>query len=282
MLDYAANAVVYWPVDRIRLRFETNCEKQGSEPDERLRDFLKSEVEPEEFWQKANTNLLAGRVRLLFMADIIPPRLQRIVEFLNAQMNPAEVLAVEIKQFVGQGLRSLVPRVIGQTVEAQEKRLPTPPISITETEFFLTLEETTSAQNVDVARKILNWSKQNSSYVRWRIVSFAPVFEYDSKYPLIPTGVSISGKVGINFGRMKRFNRLPDEKLMEILHRLNDIDGIKLPEGSIKGKPVIPLSTLADDRGLEQFLKTIAWTVEEVKAAQQQQDTAVPNLPARS
>src|SRR5882762_2826271 len=50
MLDYAANAVVYWPVDRIRSRFEANCERLGSEPDERLRDFLDLEIEPEEFW----------------------------------------------------------------------------------------------------------------------------------------------------------------------------------------------------------------------------------------
>ncbi|HEX2520716.1 MAG TPA: hypothetical protein VHP35_01245 [Terriglobia bacterium] len=28
-------------------------------------------------------------------------------------MDPAEVLAVEIRQYVGQGLKSLVPRVIG-------------------------------------------------------------------------------------------------------------------------------------------------------------------------
>jgi hypothetical protein len=121
MLDYAANAVVYWPIDRIRRRFEADCERQGSDPDERLRDFLDSVLEPGDFWQKANVNLLAGRVRMLFIADVIPTKLQRIVEFLNEQMDPAEVLAVEIKQFVGQGLRGLVPRVIGQTAEAQDK-----------------------------------------------------------------------------------------------------------------------------------------------------------------
>jgi Domain of unknown function (DUF4268) len=121
ILDYAANAVVYWPVDRIRSRFEASCERQGFDSDERLRDFLDADTEPEQFWQKADSNLHTGRVRLLFIADIIPTNLQRIVEFLNEQMNPAEVLAVEIKQFVGQGLRGLVPRVIGQTAEAQEQ-----------------------------------------------------------------------------------------------------------------------------------------------------------------
>src|SRR6266545_347777 len=33
MLDYAANAVVYWPVDRLRATFETACRQQGLDAD---------------------------------------------------------------------------------------------------------------------------------------------------------------------------------------------------------------------------------------------------------
>ena len=32
------------------------------------------------------------------------------------------MLAVEIKQYAGQGMKTLVPRVIGQTAEAQHKK----------------------------------------------------------------------------------------------------------------------------------------------------------------
>lgn len=56
----------------------------------------------------------AGRVRMVFVADMILPELRRIVEFLNGQMDAAEVLAVEIKQYkgpsAGQKLKTLVPR----------------------------------------------------------------------------------------------------------------------------------------------------------------------------
>src|SRR5215470_6528724 len=77
----------------------------------------------DDFWLRVKTNLQAGRVRMVFVADVIPAELRRIVEFLNGQMDPAEVLAVEIKQFVGQGnLKTLVPRVIGQTAEAATKK----------------------------------------------------------------------------------------------------------------------------------------------------------------
>ena len=39
-----------------------------------------------------------SEIALSFVADEIPSELRRIVEFLNQQMDPAEVLAVEIKQ----------------------------------------------------------------------------------------------------------------------------------------------------------------------------------------
>jgi hypothetical protein len=118
MLDYAANAVVYWPVEDIRARYEA-----ASAPSvQAMVEFLGEEVDPEEFWQRVKINLQAGRVRMVFVADRIPPELRRIVEFLNLQMDPAEVLALEVEQFVGSGLRALVPRIIGQTAEAQRRK----------------------------------------------------------------------------------------------------------------------------------------------------------------
>lgn len=58
----------------------------------------------------------------MFVADEIPTELRRIVEFLNQQMDPAEVLAIEIKQYTGTGVSTLVPTVVGQTAEAQQRK----------------------------------------------------------------------------------------------------------------------------------------------------------------
>jgi hypothetical protein len=118
MLDYAANAVVYWPVEDIRAR----CEARSEDTDQQITEFLGDEADPDEFWQRVKTNLQAGRVRMIFVADRIPPELRRVVEFLNQQMDPAEVLAIEIEQFVGSGVRTLVPRIVGQTASARERR----------------------------------------------------------------------------------------------------------------------------------------------------------------
>ncbi|HYB22944.1 MAG TPA: hypothetical protein VED41_04045 [Solirubrobacteraceae bacterium] len=37
-------------------------------------------------------------------------------------MSPAEVIGIEVRQYVGQGLKTLVPRVLGQTAEAQQRK----------------------------------------------------------------------------------------------------------------------------------------------------------------
>src|SRR5438552_1028909 len=110
MLDYAANAVVYWPVDRLRERFANT---HGKSAEEELSNFLDDETEPEEFWQLATKNLQERNIRLVFVADEIPPELQRIIEFLNEQMKSTEVLGVEIKQYVREQQKALAPRVIG-------------------------------------------------------------------------------------------------------------------------------------------------------------------------
>jgi hypothetical protein len=122
MLDYAANASEHWPVDKMREMLAIRCVHIGIEPAEEIERLAGMEHDEEAFWQRAHGNLREGRIRLLFVADKIPPSLQRIVEFLNRQMSPAEVLAVEVKQFTSDSdasLRTLVPRVIGQTEQVR-------------------------------------------------------------------------------------------------------------------------------------------------------------------
>ena len=122
MLDYAANAVVYWPVERLRATFEASCETAGREPEEVVLELVDDGETVDGFWDRVSTNLRAGKVRLVFVADELPPELQRVIEFLNVQMSPAEVIGVEVRQYVGQGLKTLVPRVLGRTAEAQQRK----------------------------------------------------------------------------------------------------------------------------------------------------------------
>ncbi len=120
MLDYAANAQKRWPIGHIRSMAAANY--GGPETAEaaiagllKLEDGGNTADTMEAYWARVEDNLKHGHVRMLFVADRIPAELRRIIEFLNEQMDGAEVLGIELAQYVGPNLRALVPRVIGQT-----------------------------------------------------------------------------------------------------------------------------------------------------------------------
>ena len=98
MLDYAANCLVYWPVEGLQADLEETSKARGVSMADALTEILGEGTNLEEFWSSVKTNLNAGRVRLLFVADRIPKELRRIIEFLNEQMDPAEVLGLELRQ----------------------------------------------------------------------------------------------------------------------------------------------------------------------------------------
>jgi hypothetical protein len=89
MLDYAANGVKYWPVPSLRAAVDEAAALDGKTGEEVVAN-LREGIDPEEFWKAVESNLVAGRIRMLFVADDLPSELVRIIEFLNEQMNPAE------------------------------------------------------------------------------------------------------------------------------------------------------------------------------------------------
>ena len=98
MLDYAANGIAYWSIEQIVAAFHQTATLAEREPDELLSAFLGG-ADQEDYWRQVEANLRSGRIRMLFVADRIPRELARIVEFLNEQMRPAEVLALEVEQY---------------------------------------------------------------------------------------------------------------------------------------------------------------------------------------
>ena len=88
MLDYAANGVAYWPVQQLIADFEATCTDSGVNAEEEVKKLTGGALEPDEFWMQVKTNLQAGRIRMVFVADEIPSELRRIVEFLNGQLDP--------------------------------------------------------------------------------------------------------------------------------------------------------------------------------------------------
>ena len=273
MLDYAANAVAYWSIEGFRAQFRASCDARGIAPEEALKEFLGPEGSPDQFWQNAKTNLQAGKIRLLFVADEIPAELRRVVEFLNSQMDPAEVLAIEIKQFVGQGVKTLVPRVIGQTAEAESKKGGGVGESRQwdDSRFFQSLEMRRGSEEVDLAKKVLQWAKDRGLRIWWgkgaQSGSFFPLIDHKGEtYWTISAWTS--GTLEIQFQMLQGKPPFSDEgKRVELRERLNTIPGVAIPVSAITKRPGVRLSVLKDPAVLQQFLSVLDWLVEQIRGS---------------
>lgn len=274
MLDYAANAVVYWPVETMRARFEAGCEARGEDAIEKLSVFLETSEDnaTEQFWQSVQINLAASRLRLLFVADFIPPELRRIVEFLNANMSSVEVLAVEIKHFVGtdatgKTLRTLVPRVFGQTAQAEQRK----GTSSTRTKNKWsedTYFEAIQAKPIEaqVARALLDWAKANGLFVAWGdglAGSFSVRFT-DERGLHSLFAVYGSNSIEFVFQYMKKQPPFTDDRLLEAWRqKLNQIEGVKIGENP--NRPNITLTLFSQNDRSQQLLAALDWALERIR-----------------
>jgi hypothetical protein len=263
MLDYAANAVVYWSVEHLRANFRS----KHPNSEEIIRDRLGPEIDTEVFWQNVKTNLQAGRIRLLFVADQIPNELKRIVEFLNTQMNPAEVLALELQQFEGQGLKTIVPVVYGQTEEARVvKGSGRVTRQWDRASFFEALiEKRNDPQAIQVAEDLAAWMERNAD-----TIDFGSGAKDGSMIMVVggtvPCTIWSYGRLEIDFQYLMHSVPFKEvTKRVELLTRLNQIDGINFSADVITKRPPIKMSKLSEGTRLKDLLAVMDSVVHELK-----------------
>lgn len=280
MLDYAANAVVYLPIEQIQAWFEERCSRAGRDPADVMAEAFGVGFDSSAFWQDAKTNLQAGRIRLVFVADEIPAELQRIVEFLNGQMDPAEVFAIAIPQYVGRDasgnqMTTLVPKVIGRTADAERKKAVSrgPGRQWDEGAYFAGLTE-----GVDVARALQAWARETGLA---RVVfghgnsvgsMHFQADAFDTFYPLFsvfhPFGESRPPRIELPFVTWKKRPITEDEVWRRrFVERLNSIAGVEIPPDKVGAQPTFPLVTLTDAAAREMFTDAFADLVRELREA---------------
>lgn len=114
LLDYAANGSAYWSIADIRARFQQQWGIDQAQ--EEMANFLGEQFASEDdFWREVELNLSRGHIRLVFVAEKLPPQLKRVIEFLNEQMKEVEVLGIELQHFTEGGQRAIAPSVVGRT-----------------------------------------------------------------------------------------------------------------------------------------------------------------------
>jgi hypothetical protein len=116
---------------------------------------------------------------------------------------------------------------------------------------------------------IYDWAKSRKIRITWgkgsQTGSFVPVLDYqDNSYPLF--AVYTYGSLEVYFQWYQY--RPPfdaEEKRLEMLDKLNAIDGIDIPAQAISRRPNIALAVLQDKAACEQLLAVFDWYIEEVK-----------------
>ncbi len=236
MLEYAANAATCLDVDRLRSQFDASCAKESKDPEEVLSSFLGEETDQEAFWERVRENLRAGRIRLVFAADEIPSELGRIIEFLNEQMDPAEVIGVEIKQYADArgGLKTFVPRVVGLTEQRRlTKRKPHPPISWDEDKYLEDARNRNTPEVVEIIHSLLKFAKAEADRVRWGRGGVYGTFGFDIEKDgkMVPVFTVFSdSRMEIAFGSLDQ-NDVDKELIDGFRDSLGEFEGLSdLPE----------------------------------------------------
>jgi hypothetical protein len=276
ILDYAANALSHWSLGTIRARFETAC--AGSDPAEVLAAALGGEVDAEAFWETVGTNLAAGHVRLVFVADVIPSELRAIVEFLNEQMSTTEVLAIEIRQYVDESgeHQTLVPRMIGQTQAARRAKGRTPRVSWDLRAWLAAFREARGEQEAGVAERLLVWAMDHEPPLT---TSFGSGAKDPSAKVSLPGSVApfaiyrgyTRGRVELQFARLSStppFDAPATRR--ELQTRLNEIPGVAISEDQLEKYPSIPVAAVLDQDAFDRFTDAMDWIIGETAQRSQQ------------
>ena len=271
MLDYASNGVAYWGVDDMRSWYEQSCSEEGLDATDEVERF--SEVgDADEYWEMVKVNLQAGKMRLLFVADVIPRELKRVIEFLNEQMDPAEVLGVEIKQYQARETRTLVPKVIGATSSGEIKRKQARSTrSASSRERLLESLETKHGTRIaSLAKRIIDSMSDRVDEVRYSEGKTGATAHFHCSSINPPLfNIRDTGTLGFPMRRLHKRAPFNDErKLAEFAKKLEAVPGFETKEKGIKGLPRIVLGSLGEE-DVDRVIEVLNWEVEQFRVAEE-------------
>jgi hypothetical protein len=192
----------------------------------------------------------------MFVADEIPSSLRQIIEFLNNQMTMTEVLGLEIKQFLSEGIKVLVPRVIGQTTSAMNRRKSLM-ASWEADSFFRETERISGNEARKVAKNLHDLFKDELSCRIWwgqaKNGSFVPVFDAKESHQLISCyNTATKTLIELQFQYFKApFDTVDSQR--PFLEKFRDI-GIIIPVEKLRKRPSFEWSKIQDGNAFDRFI----------------------------
>lgn len=267
VLDYAAQL---WGLD-----YETLDEKVLLRKSKNLVELVRESVQDpswdeEEFRSNVQTALETGNFILIIVVDEIKDELSRIIRFVNNAGNLSfSFAALEMQRYSHKQAEMLIPHVFGTVPPKKSRVNRSQKNKWDETTFFSELTNKNS-KCIDPAKKILDWAMLHNKITRvwWGegtvLGSFVPIIDIGGKSHQL-FAVYTSGVLETYFAFYKYkapFDSI--EKRKDLLNRLNQINGVKLPEEGIEKRPSIPLSIFNNPEALHELLNTFEWVIEEI------------------
>lgn len=259
LIDYAANASAHWEPGTIASSFARTV---GADKANALLTAFIGDSDFENFWEQVDSNLVAGRIKLVFVADVIPRELATVVEFLNEQMK-ADVRAVELRWYAEEasGATTLSPRVIGETSRSVAKNKRDKK-SFTVSQWVAERIESLGPEMIKgVNCACLIAERQGGEvFVPNTGGSIIASWQTDDGKLTYPFGIYPSGMVVLRLGYLKYRKKFASNAArQELYNDLADIVG-PLHTNSLAGEPGFSATKLLDDdiaRSYEQFLKCV-------------------------
>ena len=265
MLEYAANGHYYWSKDEMRNYAEQAAEKNGISLEEEINRLQPDEPESVDgFFQHVQNNLREGQVRLVFFMEEAPAELKSVVDFLNKQMERAEVLLVEARQYEQKGIKIVTPILFGYTEEARQVKKT---VSVTtgqrrrwdKKSFFQDARERLTEEQVNSIKLLLDKSQDLKCELSWgtgkTAGSFSVKWPHIGKYSVYT--VFSDGRLTMNFGS---FNNQPEQReFIEFLKdRLVANLGFTVPEDYERRYPNYPIEKWSEKTGgMEEVLELV-------------------------
>lgn len=270
VIEYGANAVSNWNAATIRSSLQARLQTEGVSTAEALQNQLDYSGDETSFWNLVETNLRAGRIRLVFISDLIPSELERMIEFMNEQFRLTEVLGIELKLFEsGSKKMTLVPRIIGQSYETQQKETTSASSSSqTEKNFFDVVRAECDPDAEQVARRLLEWCRARFTRIWFgsgNFGSFVPVINQSGRDHQ-PFAVFPKGSIEIYFYWFQYKEPFSNLELRnELREMLNSIPGVSITEDKLAKRPNIKIDLLKPEPSFQLFTEIFDWYLAKVK-----------------
>ena len=198
---------------------------------------------------------------------MIPPELRAIVEFLNRQMSPADVLAIEIRQYVDDSgeHQTLVPRLIGDTQAARRAKGHTPRASWSEQTWLESFRDAHGDASTDLAKSTMSWARDSGLEVAFGTAAKpSALLKLPGRFTLIT--ITHDRRIEIYMGYLQRAAPFGDiEERRELKARLEAIPDVIIDERRLDKFPSVALDAIAPPEAFSQFTDALEWVLARIE-----------------